>query len=341
MTRSLRSLGRDLAGRALFASGVTLPERRGRGRLTIATFHRVLPEAQRREYPLPGLVVTPEELDWCVGFFRRHWECGPLREAFARWREGTATPRPLLALTFDDGQLDNFLHARPVLGRHGVCGTFFASVSHVESGEPIWHDRLGFALADLFARDRAGARGLLDRLGHPAPAAASVREAVAQAKRLPALALLALVDRVEAAADGPARPTWDGIMSWEQLAQLAREGHEVASHAMTHPILPACDIGQIEHEVAESKRVLECHLDREVSSFCYPNGDCDARTIVAVREAGYRVAVTARWGPNPPDADPFELRRCEITGEHARDRHGVPCEARLAWRMSGFYPGLR
>ena len=95
---------RDGIARFLFLAGLTAPERRGRGRLSIATFHRVLPEAERLAYPYPGLAVTPQELDAFLAYFTEHFDCGALSTQHERHLGGAAAARPLLALTFDDGQ---------------------------------------------------------------------------------------------------------------------------------------------------------------------------------------------------------------------------------------------
>lgn len=60
---SAKTLLRNNIARLLFLMTLTSPAQRGRGRLSIITFHRVLPETERQAYPFPGLVVTPEELD--------------------------------------------------------------------------------------------------------------------------------------------------------------------------------------------------------------------------------------------------------------------------------------
>ncbi|MFZ1908147.1 MAG: hypothetical protein WAU52_03595, partial [Burkholderiales bacterium] len=155
---STKSWLRSRAAAVLLRSGITAPERRARRKLSIATFHRVLPEAERRSYPFQGLAVTPQELDVFLGFFKRHFDCGPLSVQHDRHMRGEGTAKPLLAVTFDDGQHDNFLHARPVLARHAVGASFFIPVEAVERREPLWHDRLGFAIQSLLERPDGAAR---------------------------------------------------------------------------------------------------------------------------------------------------------------------------------------
>src|SRR5688572_24168562 len=109
---------RDAAAGLFALSGLTAASRRHVDRLVIVTFHRVLPEDLRAQYPYPGLAVTPEELDWLLGELGRDYTLGTLAETHRRYASGERPRKPLLAITFDDGQLDNYEHARPVLARH-------------------------------------------------------------------------------------------------------------------------------------------------------------------------------------------------------------------------------
>lgn len=339
LRQRLRASARDRVGELLWRAGLTRPARAGAGRLTVVTLHRVLPAALRDEYPLRALAVTVEELAFLAGWLAEHYTCAPLAEAWARLAGGERPARPLLAVTFDDGQLDNHLHARPVLERAGLRATFFVPVEAAERGAPLWHDRLAFAALRLLREGRAdpalpgGGAG-----GEPAAAAAAV---VARAKRLPAAEREALVERVERAAGGPARPAWDGAMGWDQLRALAAAGHEIGSHTLTHPLLPGLDDARLEAEVAGSRARLEAALGVPCRSFCYPNGDCDDRVVAAVRRAGYEVAVTTAWGPNRPGADPLRLTRCDLQGPTSRDRGGRLSPARLALRLSPWFAGAR
>ncbi len=315
----------------------------GRDLLTVVTFHRVLPEAALREYPLGQLAVSVDELSWFVQSFLRHYTCGSLAALHRRWLAGERPASPFLAITFDDGQLDNFEHARPVLDRLGVKASFFAPLDAIAGGELLWHDRLGYAARGLIGKGRRRAVELLGELG-PAGGLedqALLAATLGRAKRLTPAARLEFVARVEAALGNSARPAWDGPMSWEQLQDLVRGGHEVGSHSLSHAILTLVDDQQLEREVGGSKSLLEGRMGVPCESFCYPNGDCDDRVAEAVRRAGYLRAVTTAWGPNGPHADPRRLSRCDMHGRHSRTRFGQLSEARLAFRLSRYVPGPR
>src|SRR5262245_16230048 len=145
LLRWLRNVTRDGAAHLLWRVGATRPQRALAGRLTIVTFHRVLPPERRARYPLPHLAVPPDPFDQLLRCFPAEFDCLPLAEAVAAAAaRADRTGRPLLAVTFDDGLRDNFEFARPLLARRGVRATFFAVAGHAGSGELLWHDRLAY-----------------------------------------------------------------------------------------------------------------------------------------------------------------------------------------------------
>jgi peptidoglycan/xylan/chitin deacetylase (PgdA/CDA1 family) len=331
------------AARLLFRTGLTAPEHSSRGRLTIVTFHRVLPVVARNAYPYPGLVVTPQELDMFLTYFTEHFDCGALVTQHERYVRNEESVRPLLALTFDDAQHDNYQNARPVLARHRVKASFFVPVIAVERQELLWHDRLGFAILALLERGHGG----LERLTRILAAAgltgsgrrSLVENIVQESKRLALDARLRLVEALAEASGTTQVPEFARLMKFEELAELAADGHEIGSHSMTHCMMPECDDRALNYELLESRRVLRARVAQAVDSFCYPNGDSDARTANAIANAGYRRAVTTKWGHNGPQASPFQLRRCDMRAEPMRDSRGQVAPALVAFRMSGFHSG--
>ncbi len=335
---------RDSAARLLSLAGITAPQRRAAGRLSIATFHRVLPEAERLAYPLPGLAVTPEELDTCLAYFTEHFDCGTLAAQHQRYLDGEAAARPLLALTFDDAQHDNHRNARPLLVRHRVKATFFAPVAAVERQEFLWHDRMGFAVLGLLNQPHGGQKRLMEILANAGLSGSGpfslVRNVVHEAKGLALEVRLRLIADLLDVSGVHQPPEFARLMTFEELAELAGDGHEIGSHSMTHCLMPECDDRALAYEAGESRRILQTRLGLPIESFCYPNGNTDARTAHAVAQAGYRQAVTTAWGINGHDADSFRLRRCDMVAEHMRGSDGKLAPATLAFRMSGLYPGL-
>ncbi len=340
----VKTLFRNCIAQILFLTGITAPERRGHGRLSIATFHRVLPEADRLSYPFPGLVVTPEELDAFLRYFTKHFDCGDLETQHERYLSGQITARPLLAITFDDAQHDNYKYARPVLAKHHVKASFFVPIMAVERQELLWHDRLGFALLNLLEQANGGRERLMQILNATGLSVKEsgnlVSEVVGASKGLALETRLKLVASLVEMSGISHPPEFARLMTFDEIAELAADGHEIGSHSMTHCLMPECDDRALAYEVAESRRVLQARLGKTIASFCYPNGNSDARTAHAVAQAGYSRAVTTTWGSNGQAAERFQLKRYDMVAKRVQDSTGNFVPALLAFRMSGLYPGL-
>jgi peptidoglycan/xylan/chitin deacetylase (PgdA/CDA1 family) len=310
---------------------------------------------------MPGLAVTPEQLQEILTPLSHHFCCTTLLDAYQRWQRGepvaAGDSRPLLAITFDDGALDNYVHAFPVLERLGLKASFYIPVVNVEDGQAPWHDRLGFALLQSIATLRGRAPGDLNALLLPFGlteadfAAVLPTEAIELCQRgVQSAKCLSVSDRgrhlaqLEEALGGDQVPDWAAMMSWEQIRELHAAGHEVGSHSMTHPLLPDCAAEQLHEEIAGSLARLRETVGGEVASFCYPNGSYDARCLSEVRAAGYECAVTTRWGLNhrglKSTAQAFELRRCDMDYARLTTRRGEFSPERLMLRLSGLQPGL-
>ncbi|HKP63081.1 MAG TPA: polysaccharide deacetylase family protein [Polyangiales bacterium] len=334
----LRPIVRDLGAELLHRSTLTHPSRVAHDKLTIVTFHRVLPADLLAEYPIPAIAVTPDELDWFLQLFEQHYTVGTLAEVGTRFALGDRPERPLLAITFDDGQRDNYDFARPVLAQHGTHASFFIVADATEENQTLWHDRIAYGVAKLLRHERSAAEPLLRELGVTTDAASPQNDAVAQVKRMTPEARDAWVTKLEACLGGPSRPSWDGMMTWQQLREMHDEGHEIGSHSRSHAILPLVSDAQLEIEIAGSRKALRDKLGFEIQSFCYPNGDHDERSVRAVERAGYRHAVTTRYGINAEQSSPYTWRRLDMQGSHARTVTGDFSEARVLLRLTGRLP---
>jgi peptidoglycan/xylan/chitin deacetylase (PgdA/CDA1 family) len=262
------------------------------------------------------------------------------------WRSGTRS-KPPLAVTFDDGQLDNFLHARPVLAALGVRATFFATVRGAESGELLWHDRMAYSVLRMLDSRGSDLQELWDSFGQPLATRLlsggsshdSAARAVESAKHWSTSKRHEWLEKAKAIL-GNVAPDWDGMMSASELRALGDEGHEVGCHSRSHEILPDLDDATLRDEIVESKRSLDALTGHPCVSFCYPNGDFDSRCDRLVREH-YEYGVTTKWGTNPRSTDRSLLRRIDIVADNMRSRCENLSVPLLAWRMSSLYSGPR
>jgi peptidoglycan/xylan/chitin deacetylase (PgdA/CDA1 family) len=255
-----------------------------------------------------------------------------------RFTLGDRPQKPLLALTFDDGQRDNYRHARPILAAYGAHASFFVVADATEHDDTLWHDRVAYALTNALRSAHSEAHAFLSRLGVAAHPPDLVHACVARIKLMTPEQRDETLAELEAIAGGRQRPAWDGMMSWDELKEMHNDGHEIGSHSQSHAILPLTNDEQLEREVAGSREHLKRRLGFEVDTFCYPNGDCDERVAAAVQRAGYRHAVTTRYGINRSGGSHYFWKRCDMQGSHARTENGQFSEGRMLLRLSGLLP---
>ena len=251
-----------------------------------------------------------------------------LSDAIARLQNGEPLPRNAIAVTVDDGYADYAESGVECFLKFEIPSTVFVCERLIE-GHWLWYDRVEYA----FACTRRGKLSISDGPWGPSRSyaagsnnekQASLRRALAEAKRMPSSVVDAFVDAIELAAEiGPsAAPVdpWQG-MSWETLRTIA--SHELVSvgaHTANHPILSRLeDPFALRDEIAGCRERISRKLGSDVDFFAYPNGqpeDLSPEVVSLVREAGYSAAFTTTQGVNRRRHDPILLPRIAFRPDH-------------------------
>lgn len=106
----------------------------------------------------------------------------------------------------------------------------------------------------------------------------------------------------------PSKP----MLSVEQLKEMVEAGMEVGAHTRNHRRLAGINAELLWDEVLGSKEDLEGILGHPVVSFAYPYGEFNDPCVEAVRDAGYRVACSARPGWFGSEPDLLRVRRVSV-----------------------------
>ncbi len=102
-------------------------------RVSILCYHRV--DDRLKDNVTLGL----EQFDRQIGLLKQRYEV-VRADAIVRGEIDRSGDRPIVAVTFDDGYLDNYTNARPILNKHGVPATFFVSTGIVGTDREFQHD---------------------------------------------------------------------------------------------------------------------------------------------------------------------------------------------------------
>jgi len=120
----------------------------------VLMYHHVSPAAG-------AVTVSPEHFADQMALLAREGYTTLGARAFSEYLAGKRVPAKSVVLTFDDGYLDNWVHAHPVLAKHGFTALGFLVSGWVNSG-PVRPN----------AVDSTSAENLPNLLGHAAAKAA-------------------------------------------------------------------------------------------------------------------------------------------------------------------------
>lgn len=301
--------------------------RRGhRGRVAILTYHRVLTDHDlNAECAQPGMYVREHVFAMQMEYLRRHFQILSFRELLDRWTAGQwDAEASYCVITLDDGWLDNYRHAFPILKRLGMPATIFLPTDFIETSRWFWPERLSYLIRAAAMPDCGPARRetVLEVLRGALPHGAVGEDALAAAgsydrvielcKELDAERIEGLLARLSDCLE-VAVPQSRVLVNWDEVREMSRYGITFGSHSCSHRLMTQLSASEIRNEVDRSAQVL-CERGVEtVPVFCYPNGNYNAACEQAVREAGYEAAVSCDSGTEGavPSAR-FALRRISI-----------------------------
>jgi peptidoglycan/xylan/chitin deacetylase (PgdA/CDA1 family) len=225
-------------------------------------------------------------------------------------------PRRAVAITFDDGYADNFHIAAPVMDRFGIRGAFYATVSLIGTRKAPWFSRLRHAFGatrkDEWLNPGDGSTG---KLTNPEDRENGLRVAFGLCAPMPDAACEQTVSAIERDLEVEPLALRDPLMmNWEEIRSLARAGHIVGSHTLTHPNVARIPADEVRKELVESRLRLEEQLGSPVHHFSYPGAALNpvwtVQTLAISREAGYQTAVVTDAGPVRAGHEPLALTRC-------------------------------
>lgn len=235
-------------------------------------------------------------------------------------------------ITFDDGLLNTYEQAWPVLRENGLTATLFVVPQLSEQGKLIWADQ-------LFSRLTADPSKPvnLTATGFGEIPAGSIDDRVKRVDTiLTAMKTMPHAQRestfgaiVKATEQLQPRQNPFGLMTPEQIKELANSAEfTVCAHTNTHPILSTQSRDEQKKEIAGSIAALQQWNIPTAPLFAYPNGrkeDFNTETVTIVKEAGCKAAVSTIDGLYTPGDDVYQMKRVNIGGDVSDSEFRARC----------------
>lgn len=267
----------------------------------VLMYHNVLP-VERSDIHLRN--ISQDQFRKQIRYFKKHFHIVPLRNLFD-YPHGTGR----LAITFDDGLVNNLRYAKPILEEEGVPATFFITTTWLHGECSLWPDELSIHLrhipstfefrkelyhrkSPLHFRGELTNRTIQDVLLDSDPAEISSFLKYLSGKT-------GILPSQNAAWEDMCR-----IMNGEEIKLLAENGlFEIGSHALTHHNLLRIPFPKVIEELRDSKDYLQRVTGKPVESIAYPFGLYSREMIDISESLGYKrqLAVNYRFKEDGPD----------------------------------------
>jgi peptidoglycan/xylan/chitin deacetylase (PgdA/CDA1 family) len=257
----------------------------------------------------------------------------PLHDFVDQLRVGDL-PDDSIAITFDDGYVDNLTSALPAIRRHGLCATLFVVGGAIGHSEGFWWDELARLILENKTKLNASVTighctvslNWPDEVDSPGPDPLwRAWEKPSQAREVAYLAAWQALRNVSSDARLEAMRELrlllravdmerDRAMKVHELRALIAAGSfTLGGHTMTHPALPTLANDASRAELAESLAICRSLIPSGRFGFAYPYGDLDERVRGEVEASGFAWACSTRSEPvDRRRFDPFALPRLAV-----------------------------
>ena len=227
-----------------------------------------------------SLNISPECFESQMHWLAHNGYVTLTADEFARFLRGAPMPDKSILLTFDDGYLDNYIHAHPCLERYGFNAVMFLVTGRIHDG-PV--------------RPVVTARG-----------ARSMSHAECE-------------QRVQAGRSDDVTVRWSEIELMRKAGTFEFHSH-THSHRRWDILCSdsVSKRHRIAQDIEISKCILADRLGMVSTHLCWPEGYYDDDYIAAARVAGFEYLYTTRnTRRNHAGSDPYEIHRMADNGKSA------------------------
>ena len=310
----MNNLAKNLFFRTLILSGVERVFRhRNRRRALILTYHNVV---RKPQVPFCWSALSEKSFLEQIRFLKKYYNVIHLSSLVDMIRSGKPLEETLAAITFDDGFMNNYEIAYPILKQYNCPATIFVNTGNVDH-DIVWTEK-------VYLMIRKTNRKVLDLrpfgMGLHDIRTAGKKDAAKQyicnsLKQIPVDKKDFILVKIKELLGVDVFPLDKDFrtLTWKAIEEMYNSGLvDFGAHTVNHEILPACTDDKMRTEIFESSRALKEKLHKKSLVFSYPNGNLDKRALPVFQKSGVKSAVSCREGLCRPNEDLFDLPRISI-----------------------------
>ena len=272
--------------------------------ICVLMYHRI--ENMRDPF---NIIVSPENFESHLQYYMSNYN---IIDCNCDWNENSKNS---IAITFDDGYVDFYKYAYPLLKKYNVPATVFVSTGNIENGGMFWWDELEqLVYCGDFPEKVRIHNSLIYKKDYPnrKTLLLSIRTMILQLESdIRELVMSDLKSQINAPCIKRMR---DRTMTKEEIAEIAKDPLiTVGAHTISHVLCDKEKENRLEKEIMISKKYLEELTDTSVKLFAYPNGNYSDLAKGILIHNGFSKAYTCVHSVVRFDSDSYALPRCGVS----------------------------
>jgi len=236
---------------------------------------------------------TATEFKKQLQFIEKHFQVITLAQAIQLTQHQLPLNKRYALITFDDGYVDNYDIAYPILVEQQLSAVFFIPTDYIDSPIVPWWDEIAWMLKNTTKKEFSFAgSGIFNIKGSPLDQV--IRKFLTIIKADPRSMDEKMLElKTALACEYQVNPTDASLfVSWQQLKEMRAGGMDIGSHTCSHRILSHIDTANQLQELQESKQILEAGLDCVIDSIAYPVGQSNTfnqAICEMTQQLGYKI----------------------------------------------------
>ncbi|WP_260703684.1 polysaccharide deacetylase family protein [Edaphobacter flagellatus] len=327
---------RSLAANLLRRLGVlhTLEALRSKPGILIATHHRI-GNASASRFDRALYSASTDELDQQLKYFKRHFHVvdGEELEAIVSGKEKLT--HMSVAITFDDGYIDDYLTSFNILKSNDCTGFFFLVSEYVGTNTIPWWDEIAYRVRNTKKTSLSFQYPVPLTINLTSDRQPAIRTVLSHYKRPDNHHGEKLLEQLRLQTECELPITGRRFINWEETREMQAAGMTIGSHTRSHRILGQLSPEDQWLELSKSKKAIEEGIGSSITSIAYPvgiYGSFNQTTERIAQELGYRLGFSFYGGVNTPQRmQPTNLLRMATNPDALLFRAETLFLSRIGW----------
>ncbi len=289
----------------------------------ILMYHRILGNSEHNHsYSHDGIIVNTNSFKKQIKFLSQNFNILTIDNFSTHIKENKPFDGTSCLITFDDGWHDNYKNAFPILKLYNTAAHIFLPVHFISNTDNFWQEKLNRYMSHICHNPNLFSDFINNHhlqefiLLEKTEIKISIRNYISKLKACSPEEIKHLLEQYETEmvaknCMAPANEI-DTYLNWPLIRKMQEDSISFGSHAISHHMLTKLDKHQLEHELYESRRIIESQIGKTVNSIAYPNGNHDKIVCSASKQAGYELGFTTKHGYATASTDPLRIPRINI-----------------------------